>query len=109
VQGPKGDTGAPGLSGLELVSSNSVSDSNLYKQHGVTCPAGKTAISGGVSYAAGSAPAPLAVATSQPGWNGAAAGSGQTPNGWFGAVNEESAYTDTWYVAVYAVCANVTP
>ena len=61
-----------------------------YKQLGVSCPSGLTAISGGVTYAAATAPAPLAVATSQPGFGGQAASAGQTPDGWFGAVNEET-------------------
>jgi hypothetical protein len=112
VQGPKGNAGtpgAPGLSGLEIVSSTSSFDSTSYKQNAVTCPAGKTAISGGSSNAAASQPAPLAVVASQPGKNGSAAGAGQTPDGWFAAMNEESAFTGSWDVTTYAVCANVTP
>jgi hypothetical protein len=116
--GPKGDTGpagvqgatgAPGLSGLVVVSSDSTLDSTDYKQQAVTCPAGKTAISGGSSNAAASQPAPLAVVVSQPGKNGSAAGAGQTPDGWFVAMNEESPYASSWRVTAFAVCANVTP
>jgi hypothetical protein len=111
AQGPKGDTGAagaPGVSGLTLVSATSALDSATYKQLGVTCPSGLTAISGGVTYAAQSAPAPLAIATNQPGSNGSAASAGQTPDGWFGAVNEESAYAQSWELTVYAECAHVS-
>jgi hypothetical protein len=111
-QGAKGDAGAagaPALTGLEIVSSTSSSDPNGYKQHAVTCPAGKTAVSGGSGYAADSAPAPLALATSQPGKNGAAANAGQTPDGWFVAMNEETAYAGYWTVTAYAVCANLAP
>jgi hypothetical protein len=109
AKGAKGDPGAPGTSGLVTVSATSASDSAIYKQVAVTCPAGKTAISGGSSQAASTQPAPLAVTSSQPAKNGVEAGAGQTPNGWFAAVNEESAFTGTWTVTVYAVCAHVTP
>jgi hypothetical protein len=112
AQGAKGDAGIPGapaLTGMEIVSSTSAQSSSVYKQNAVTCPAGKTAISGGSSYAADTAPAPLALATSQPGRNGAAAGAGDTPDGWFVAMNEESAYAGSWEVTTFAVCANVTP
>jgi hypothetical protein len=111
-QGVKGDAGTPGppaLAGLEVVSSTSSFDSSGYKQKAVTCPGGKTAISGGSTYSADSAPAPLAVATSQPGKNGSAASAGQTPDGWFVAMNEESAFAGSWEVTTFAVCANVTP
>jgi Collagen triple helix repeat (20 copies) len=111
-QGAKGDAGTPGtpgLAGLEIVSSISSFDSNSYKQNAVTCPAGKTAISGGSTFAAATQPAPMAVVVSQPGKNGSAAGAGDTPNGWFVAMNEESAYAPDWDVTTYAVCANVTP
>jgi hypothetical protein len=112
VPGAKGDPGAqgaPGISGLEVVSATSVSDSNIYKQQAVTCPAGKTAISGGSTNAAATQPAPLALVVSQPGRNGIAANAGQSPDGWFVAMNEESAYGSNWNVTAYAVCANVTP
>jgi hypothetical protein len=111
-QGAKGDAGtldAPGLASLQVVSSTLIHDSNGYKQIAATCPAGKTAISSGSTYGADTAPAPLAVATSQPGKTGAAASAGQTPDGWFVAMNEETAYAGSWNVTAYAVCANVTP
>jgi hypothetical protein len=111
-QGAKGDTGtagAPGLASLQVVSSTSIHDSNGYKQIAATCPAGKTAISGGSSDSADSQPAPLAVVASQPAKNGVEASAGQTPDGWFVAMNEETAYASSWNVTAYAVCANVTP
>jgi hypothetical protein len=111
-QGAKGDAGTPGppaLAGLEIVSSTSSFDSSTYKQNAVTCPAGKTAISGGSSDTAATQPAPLAVVTSQPGKNGSATSAGQTPDGWFASMNEESAYVGNWDLTTYAVCANVTP
>jgi hypothetical protein len=111
-QGAKGDSGtpgAPGIAGLEIVSSTSTFDSTGYKQNAVTCPAGKTAISGGSTDSAATQPAPLAVVTSQPAKNGSEAGAGQTPDGWFAAMNEESAYAEDWNLTTYAVCANVTP
>jgi hypothetical protein len=109
AKGAKGDPGAPGVSGLEIVSSTSTSDSATYKQHAVTCPAGKAAISGGETEAASNAPAPLALVTSQPAKNGSAAEAGETPDGWFVAMNEETAYAGSWTVTAYAVCAHVTP
>jgi hypothetical protein len=111
-QGAKGDAGTPGTSGiagLEIVSSTSTSDSTSYKQNAVSCPAGKTAISGGSTDSAATQPAPLAVVTSQPAKNGSEASAGQTPDGWFAAMNEESAYGPNWNLTTYAVCANVTP
>jgi hypothetical protein len=111
-QGAKGDAGtpgAPGIAGLEIVSSTSNFDSSSYKQNAVTCPAGKTAISGGSTDSAATQPAPLAVVTSQPGKNGSATSAGQTPDGWFAAMNEESAYAGNWDLTTYALCANVTP
>jgi Collagen triple helix repeat (20 copies) len=111
-QGAKGDAGTPGtpgIAGLEIVSSTSTSDSTSYKQNAVTCPAGKTAISGGSTDSAATQPAPLAVVTSQPAKNGSEASAGQTPDGWFAAMNEESAYAGNWNLTTYAVCANVMP
>jgi hypothetical protein len=112
VQGSKGDPGSPGgpgVSGLEIVSQTSANDSNGYKQASATCPAGKTAISGGSSNTADFQPAPLAVVASMPSKNGVQAGAGQTPDGWFVAMNEEAAFSGQWTVKAYAVCANVTP
>jgi hypothetical protein len=109
AKGNPGTPGSPGLAGLEIVSSTSSFDSNSYKQNAVTCPAGKTAISGGSTNAAADQPAPLAVAVSQPAEHGSAAGAGQTPDGWFVAMNEESAYASNWNVTTYAVCAKVAP
>jgi hypothetical protein len=109
VQGISGAPGAPGLSGLQIVSATSSLDSNSYKSQAVTCPAGKTAISGGSSNAAASQPAPLAVVVSQPAKNGIGASAGETPDGWFVAMNEESAFAPNWNVTAYAVCAKVTP
>src|SRR4051812_27523158 len=109
-QGAKGDAGTPGapaMTGLQIVSLTSSHDSASYKQLAVTCPAGKTAISGGSNYGADSSPAPLAVATSQPATNGSASTAGQTPNGWFVAMNEESAFAAGWEVTAYAVCASL--
>jgi hypothetical protein len=109
--GAKGDAGAPGapaMTDLQIVSLTSSLNSSSYKQLAVNCPAGKTAISGGSNYSAETSPAPLAVATSQPGTNGHASTAGQTPNGWFVAMNEESAFAGVWDVTVYAVCATLT-
>lgn len=75
----------------------------------MTCPAGKTAISGGSTNAAQTQPAPLAVVVSQPGKNGSATSGGETPDGWLVAMNEENPYAGNWDVTTYAVCANVTP
>jgi hypothetical protein len=110
AQGAKGDAGTPGapaMTGLEIVSLTSSLDSSGYKQIAVHCPAGKTAISGGSNYSADTAPAPLAVATSQPATNGFASAAGQTPNGWFVAMNEEGAFAGLWNVTAYAVCATL--
>ena len=110
AQGAKGDTGAPGapaMTGLQIVTLTSSFDSISYKQVVVNCPAGKTAISGGSNYSADTAPAPLAVATSQPATDGAVSTAGQTPNGWFVAMNEESAFAGLWNVTGYAVCATL--
>jgi hypothetical protein len=110
AQGAKGDAGAPGapaMTGLQIVSLTSSFDSSGYKQLAVNCPAGKAAISGGSSYSADSGPAPLAVATSQPATNGFASSAGQTPNGWFVAMNEEGAFAGLWNVTGFAVCATL--
>jgi hypothetical protein len=109
AKGAPGIQGAPGVSGLEIVSHTSAFDSNTYKQTSVTCPTGKTAISGGSTDAAASQPAPLAVVASQPAKNGVEASAGQTPDGWFVAMNEETAFAGSWTVTAYALCANVTP
>jgi hypothetical protein len=110
AQGAKGDAGAPGapaMTGLQIVSVTSSFDSSGYKQVVVNCPTGKTAISGGSNYSADTAPAPLAVATSQPATNGSISTAGQTPNGWFVAMNEEGTFAGLWNVTGYAVCATV--
>lgn len=108
LKGDQGATGPSGISGLTLVSATSTLDSSTYKQLTVSCPSGLTPISGGVNYAAQTAPAPLAVAASQPAVGSRAAFAGETPDGWFGAVNEETAYASSWTVSVFAECAQVS-
>lgn len=112
VTGTKGDTGtagSPGLAGLEVVSATTAEDSISYKQAVATCPVGKKAISGGSTYAASAAPAPLAVAESGPTVSGSRAPDGATPDGWIVAMNEESTFAGTWILTVKVVCATVAP
>jgi hypothetical protein len=47
------------------------------------------------------------VATSQPATDGSVSSAGQTPNGWFVAMNEEVPFAGSWNVTGYAVCATV--
>jgi hypothetical protein len=108
AKGDRGTAGSPGVSGLQIVSSTSVTVSTGYKQQAVTCPAGKTPISGGATEAASSQPAQLALVASQPAKNGSAASAGDTPDGWFVAMNNGT-FTGSWNVTAYAVCAHVTP
>ena len=64
-------------------------------------------LSGGSNYSAEISPAPLAVATSLPGTNGHASLAGQKPDGWFVAMNEETAFAKSWDITAFAVCARL--
>lgn len=108
VPGPQGVPGAPGLSGYEIVSSDSAFDSFAIKVLSADCPAGKVVLGGGADLFPSLADpnrdtAPVVLRASEPSFgNGVQAG-------WVALASEIAPYTFDWHMAVYAICANVTP
>jgi hypothetical protein len=56
ARGPKGDTGAPGVSGYELVTGRSDVTNQIFNSVALTCPAGKSVLGGGSGTAGGIIP-----------------------------------------------------
>ena len=99
LKGEKGDPGAAGVSGLEVVGASSIFDSNKSKTLVVRCPAGKRLIGGGAG-AWGRAmifvPDGLVLSASQP-YDG----------GWLAAAHESVPTEQEWFLQAHAVCAVV--
>ena len=102
LQGPKGDKGDPGqagISGYERLSDYTAYDSTNVKTKVVQCPAGKRALGGGAD--ADSA-GPTAIVVSAPTLTNG------IPTGWWAKARETTASAESWDLAVYAICANVS-
>ena len=96
-QGAEGAAGPSGLSGLAAVFETSAFDSEDIKTQGATCPAGKSAISGGAFL--GGADAKSAITGSFP--------NELTFEDWRMEAREIDTHGDNWLLTAYAVCANV--
>jgi hypothetical protein len=102
--GARGDTGAagakgdPGISGYEIVSLASVSDSTSPKRVDAPCPSGKRVIGGGVILVPRGVPTGIVVTIDSP-------DIGQTS--WTGEAEETAAYAGAWQIHTRAICANV--
>jgi hypothetical protein len=97
--GPAGATGAPGVSGYTVVTTEA---NGTYQSAIAPCPAGETAIGGGVESAYPSG----AIAMSAPSWTGSAPPN--RPNGWVGRLSTSLPNgSGTDYFLVWALCANV--
>jgi hypothetical protein len=96
-KGAKGDAGPPGVSGLEIVTGFSASDSQPSKQAFAECPSGKTPIAGGAKLNVLGAGTP-ALQASIP-----------LNQGWKAWASEPVPYAGNWEVAAYVVCAMVAP
>jgi hypothetical protein len=105
VAGPRGDPGAagpagpPGVSGLVLVSADTAADSSSPKAAQAPCPTGKKALGGGTELTANAAGSPVAVQDSHPLTSGA---------GWYASAGETAAFSPSWALRVWAVCASVS-
>jgi hypothetical protein len=97
-QGAAGPAGAPGLSGFQVVSSTSGNNSDSPRAQSADCPAGKTAIGGGVR-ATGPGASEVLVIESYP------SNVGQ----WHALAVEGDVTTNDWQLIVYAACATVAP
>jgi hypothetical protein len=94
--GPAGPIGPAGISGEQLVTAASGSNSNDVKSQSASCPSGKKVIGGGASVSVTSSP--LALTSSAP--------SGDL-TGWTAQAQETAAFAGNWRVSVYAICAAV--
>jgi hypothetical protein len=92
-----GPQGPPGVSGLEIVSVASATDSSTPKSVTVTCPGAKRVIGGGAR-AIGTGAAEVAVSESYP----------ASANQWTALAREINAVGSSWSVSAYALCANAT-
>jgi hypothetical protein len=95
--GPAGPQGPPGISGEQLVTADSSSNSNTVKSQSVSCPSGKKVIGGGA--AVNTTSNPLAITRSSP---------TSDLKTWTAEAQETAAFAGNWRVGVYAVCATVT-
>lgn len=95
--GPQGTPGTPGISGYEVVSNASEFSSFSGREVNQRCPVGKSVLGGGAAILPIHI-APLVLTASRP-----------ESNGWVANAVEIGAYDANWQLAVYVICANVTP
>jgi hypothetical protein len=106
VQGPAGPAGAAGqdgVSGWVEVTSNSALSSSDDKTHSVFCPAGTTVLGGGAAVV-GPAIGDQAVQIID--GVGLVESNPFNEYGWSARAEEFVATADSWYLKVWAVCAN---
>lgn len=102
--GPQGMAGADGAgpaAGLEVVTYLSVRDSSTWRVLGVNCPAGKVAISGGVSLSTMTTGS-VALMASRPSLHR----QDGLPGGWMGIATELTPYAGDWDMEVQAICVD---
>lgn len=100
-QGPSGADGAGPAAGLEIVTKLSVRDSSTWRVLGVDCPAGKVAISGGVSLSTMTTGS-VALIASRPSLHR----QDGLPGGWIGVATELTPYGGDWDMEVQAICVD---
>jgi hypothetical protein len=98
AHGPKGDNGAPGVSGYELVTGRSDVTNQIFNSVAITCPAGKRALGGGGGTAGGVSPGdgPYVI-NNQPSTDG---------SGWL--IQTARATSGGSVLLGFAICANVS-
>ena len=102
--GPQGAPGSAGSLGVEVVTDKTASNGEDWKSIQVLCPSGKTALGGGAHIAATSAVGDpdIVIEGSIP-----VLDANNKPEGWVGRAYESNTNTATsWYVEVYAICAD---
>jgi hypothetical protein len=92
-----GPRGAPGVSGLEVLTVASATDSSQTKSVTATCPAGKRVVGGGAR-ATGAGVTEVSVTENYP----------ASTNQWTASAREVNAVGGSWSLSVYALCATVT-
>ncbi len=100
-QGPAGTDGAGPAAGLEIVTNLSARDSSTWRVLGVNCPAGKVAISGGVSLSTMTTGS-VALMASRPSLHR----QDGLPGGWMGIATELTPYEGIWDMEVQAICVD---
>ena len=96
--GPAGPQGGPGVSGLQVVQSTTEATGAGSKNAAITCPSGKTALSGGATIVGSTDEGGPFILRSAP--------SGDSQ--WAVTANESSEYQGgDWALRVFAVCVNV--
>jgi hypothetical protein len=94
--GPAGPAGAVGVSGEQLVTADSATNSNTVKSQSASCPSGKKVLGGGA--AVNTTSNTLAITRSSP---------ASDLKSWTAEAQETAAFSGNWRVTVYAVCATV--
>ncbi len=100
-QGPPGADGAGPAAGLEVVTRLSQRDSSTWRVLGADCPAGKVAISGGVSLSTMTTGS-VALMASRPSLHR----QDGLPGGWMGIATELTPYAGDWDMEVQAICVD---
>ena len=96
--GPKGPTGPVGVSGEQLVTADSSTNSNTVKSQSVSCPSGKKVLGGGA--AVNTTSNSLAITRTSP---------ASDLKSWTADAQETAVFAGSWRVTVYALCATVAP
>jgi hypothetical protein len=100
-KGERGEPGPAGLAGLRAVSVTTATDSSSTKSVTATCPGGKRVLGGGATII-GAGPGGPVVVQSQPVGTDAA-----SVDAWTTTAVEVGAYTPSWRLIAYAICADV--
>jgi hypothetical protein len=96
--GPMGPAGPVGVSGEQLVTADSSTNSNTVKSQSVSCPSGKKVLGGGA--AVNTTSNSLAITRTSP---------SSDLKSWTAEAQETAAFAGNWRVTVYALCATVAP
>ena len=96
--GPAGPPGPVGVSGEQLVTADSSTNSNTVKSQSVSCSSGKKVVGGGA--AVNTTSSSLAITRSSP---------SSDLKTWTAEAQETSAFAGNWRVTAYALCATVAP
>lgn len=93
--------GKDGVSGREVVTTQTAENSVDYKALQVNCPSGKVPVGGGAQTAGffGFAPDEIAIQTSIPSSDG---------KGWYVVANETVSTTDSWILAARVICVTAS-
>jgi hypothetical protein len=96
--GPQGEQGPPGISGYEVVTFSSASNSSTTRTASVSCPEGEKILGGGAEIVIDDTSQPVVLAESN---------RSDTSDSWDARAMEIGLVVNSWSLKVRAICANV--